>query len=87
MGDTERPVPDRPEDQTEQAQHLAATGNGPTVTDEEQLLAAQYGPPDMAGYYTGTGQADTAAAEPDENDDQEQPPTQAPASAEGSESA
>ncbi|MFJ2113131.1 MULTISPECIES: hypothetical protein [unclassified Streptomyces] len=55
MGDTERPVPDRPEDQAEQAQHLIATGNGPTVQDEEQLLAELYGAPDMAGFYTWPG--------------------------------
>lgn len=58
MGDTERPIPERLEDQTEQAQHLTRTGNGPTVTNEAELLAAAHGSPDMAGYYTGPELAD-----------------------------
>ncbi|MFF1498718.1 hypothetical protein ACFVZR_02275 [Streptomyces sp. NPDC058316] len=49
----ERPIPDRLGDQHEQAQHLTRTGNGPTVDDEQALLAAQHGMPDMAGYCTG----------------------------------
>ncbi|WP_399142144.1 hypothetical protein Q3A86_33045 [Streptomyces sp. NBUA17] len=53
MGDTERPVPERLGDQEEQAQHLVRTGNGPTVEDEDALLAEAYGPADMAGYHTG----------------------------------
>jgi hypothetical protein len=53
MGDTDRPVPERDGDQEEQAAHLTRTGNGPTVDDEQQLLAEQYGHPDMAGVYSG----------------------------------
>ncbi|MFG2458167.1 hypothetical protein ACGFWE_14000 [Streptomyces sp. NPDC048523] len=53
MGDTERPIPDRLADQHEQAQHLTRTGNGPTVPNEEELLAEAHGPADMAGFYTG----------------------------------
>lgn len=52
MGDTERPIPERDGDQDEQAAHLVATGNGPTVDDEQQLLAEQYGLADMAGVYS-----------------------------------
>ncbi|MFB6875657.1 hypothetical protein [Streptomyces sp. NPDC056323] len=59
----ERPVPDRLGDQAEQAQHLTRTGNGPTVDDEQALLAAQHGTPDMAGYYTGPELADQDDAE------------------------
>lgn len=57
MGDTERPVPERLGDQEEQAAHLVRTGNGPTVEDEQELLAEQYGPADMAGYHTGSDAA------------------------------
>ncbi|WP_328721724.1 hypothetical protein OHT52_21030 [Streptomyces sp. NBC_00247] len=53
MGSTERPVPERMADQHEQALHLTRTGNGPTVEDEQTLLAAKFGPADMAGYFTG----------------------------------
>lgn len=53
MGDMERPIPERLEDQHVQAQHLTRTGNGPTVSNEAELLAAVHGNPDMAGYYTG----------------------------------
>ncbi|MFI1607862.1 hypothetical protein ACH4YN_38110 [Streptomyces griseofuscus] len=53
MGDTERPIPERLGDQHEQAKHLTRTVNGPTVVDESELLAAAYGNPDMAGFYTG----------------------------------
>ncbi|MFM9637592.1 hypothetical protein [Streptomyces turgidiscabies] len=75
MGDTERPIPERLGDQHEQAQHLTRTGNGPTVENEEALLAAVHGSPDMAGFYTGPELAvdqdadepaeDTAAADQD----------------------
>ncbi|WP_330349696.1 hypothetical protein [Streptomyces sp. NBC_00582] len=58
MGDTERPIPERLGDQHEQAQHLTRTGNGPTVPDEAELLAAVHGPADMAGFYTGPKVAD-----------------------------
>ncbi|MFJ8855229.1 hypothetical protein [Streptomyces sp. NPDC102437] len=63
MGDTARPIPDRLGDQYEQAQHLTRTGNGPTVDDEQALLATQHGTPDMAGYYTGPELADQDDAE------------------------
>ncbi|WP_406459721.1 hypothetical protein OH768_33615 [Streptomyces sp. NBC_01622] len=53
MGDTDRPIPERLGDQEEQAQHLVRTGNGPTVDDEQALLAQVHGAPDMAGFYTG----------------------------------
>ncbi|BDH04914.1 hypothetical protein [Streptomyces seoulensis] len=95
MGDTERPIPERLGDQVEQAEHLTRTGNGPTVADEEELLAAHYGPPDMAGHYVGRGFLDGIAAAPDDHQgdvpappepaDQDEAPA-APA-AEGGESA
>lgn len=53
MSQEERPIPDRLEDQEAQAQHLRRTGNGPTIHNETELLAAVHGSPDMAGYYTG----------------------------------
>ena len=53
MGDTERPIPERLGDQHEQAQHLVRTGNGPTVDDEQRLLAEQFGPADMSGFHPG----------------------------------
>jgi hypothetical protein len=56
MGDTARPVEGRP-DQTEQAQLIRRTANGPTVDNEAELLAELYGPPDMAGVYSGPGLA------------------------------
>ncbi|MGW2742384.1 hypothetical protein [Streptomyces sp. NPDC001450] len=52
MGDT-RPIPERLGDQEEQAAHLVRTGNGPTVDDEQRLLAEAFGPADMAGFHTG----------------------------------
>ncbi|RPK74446.1 hypothetical protein [Streptomyces sp. ADI95-17] len=58
----ERPVPDQLGDQDEQAQHLIRTGNGPTVDDEQALLAAQHGAPDMAGFYVGPEVGDQVAA-------------------------
>ncbi|MGW0015755.1 hypothetical protein ACWDVX_39170 [Streptomyces tendae] len=67
MGDTERPVPEWLGDQEEQAAHLVRTGNGPTVEDEQQLLAEQYGPADMAGYHSGS---DAAV---DDQDDEGEP--------------
>lgn len=78
MGDT-RPIPERLGDQTEQAQHLRRTGNGPTVDDEQQLLAAVHGAPDMAGYYSGPELAAQAPTEDAED--------AAPTTADGSESA
>ncbi|WP_405674911.1 hypothetical protein OG292_03315 [Streptomyces sp. NBC_01511] len=53
MGDIERPVEGRP-DQEEQARLIRRTGNGPTVGDEQELLAARFGAPDMAGTYRGS---------------------------------
>ncbi|MFE2747306.1 hypothetical protein ACFXKX_23760 [Streptomyces scopuliridis] len=53
MGHIERPVEGRP-DQEEQARLIRRTGNGPTVDDEQQLLAARFGAPDMAGTYRGS---------------------------------
>ncbi|MDT0381442.1 hypothetical protein RM572_22030 [Streptomyces sp. DSM 42041] len=53
MGQEERPVEGRP-DQHEQARLLRRTSNGPTTKDEEALLRARFGTPDMAGVYTGT---------------------------------
>jgi hypothetical protein len=58
MGDTARPIPERLGDQEEQAAHLVRTGNGPTVEDEQRLLAEQFGAPDMAGFYVGPGLAE-----------------------------
>lgn len=81
MGDTERPIPERLGDQEEQAAHLVRTGNGPTVDNEAELLAEEYGPADMAGFHTGPAADQDAEAPADEGD--------APAadSAEGGESA
>ncbi|EST22763.1 hypothetical protein [Streptomyces niveus] len=53
MGDIERPVEGRP-DQEEQARLIRRTGNGPTVVDEQKLLTARFGAPDMAGTYHGS---------------------------------
>lgn len=51
MGDP-RPVPTEDElSQDRQAELLVSTGNGPTVTDEETLLAAEFGDPDSNGVY------------------------------------
>lgn len=69
MGDTERPVPERLGDQEEQAAHLVRTDNGPTVEDEQQLLAEQYGPADMAGYHTGSDADLGDQAEPGPDDE------------------
>ncbi|MEV6836759.1 hypothetical protein AB0N17_20005 [Streptomyces sp. NPDC051133] len=85
MGDTERPIPERLGDQEEQAAHLVRTGNGPTVEGEAELLAEQYGSPDMAGFYTGPELADQVADEPagDGDQDDEQPAAAGDAPAEG----
>lgn len=64
MGDT-RPIPERLEDQIDQAQHLTRTGNGPTIENEAELLAAAHGPADMAGFYTGP---ELAVDDQDEDD-------------------
>jgi hypothetical protein len=70
MGDTDRPIPERLGDQEEQAQHLVRTGNGPTVDDEQALLAQVHGAPDMAGFYTGPETVgDEAVDEPAEDGD------------------
>jgi hypothetical protein len=70
MGDTERPIPERLGDQHEQAQHLTRTGNGPTVSNEAELLAQVHGPADMAGFYVGPGLVDGLTAdEPVDQDD------------------
>ncbi|MFI6465658.1 hypothetical protein [Streptomyces sp. NPDC050538] len=66
MGDTARPIPEELGDQHEQAQHLTRTGNGPTVGNEEELLAAVHGSPDMAGFFTGPEFVDQDAADPAE---------------------
>jgi hypothetical protein len=58
MGDTERPIPERDGDQEAQAAQLVRTGNGPTVDNESELLAEQYGPADMAGYHSRPEPAD-----------------------------
>lgn len=62
MGE-ERPIPERLGDQQEQAQHLRRTGNGPTVDNETELLAAVHGPADMAGYYVRPGFVDGIPAD------------------------
>ncbi|MFI9600317.1 hypothetical protein ACIHCX_10630 [Streptomyces sp. NPDC052043] len=88
MGDTARPIPDRLGDQHEQAQHLTSTGNGPTVDDEQRLLAEQFGAPDMSGVYTGpelVDQDDEPEAAADEPADEGDAP--AADTAEGGESA
>ncbi|MGW7197557.1 hypothetical protein [Streptomyces chryseus] len=69
MGDTDRPIPERLGDQEEQAQHLVRTGNGPTVDDEQDLLAQVHGAPDMAGFYTAP---EVAVDEPAEVVDDDQ---------------
>ncbi|MCX4705639.1 hypothetical protein [Streptomyces sp. NBC_01373] len=74
MGDTARPVEGRP-DQDEQARLITRTGNGPTVDDEVELLAAEYGPADMAGVFSGSGEP---AADVDQ-DEAEVPVDEAPA--------
>jgi hypothetical protein len=77
MGDTERPVEGRP-DQIEQARLITRTGNGPTVDDEQQLLADRFGTPDMAGAYQGS---DAPAEDDDQVDEQpaDEQPDPAPA--------
>ncbi|MFF3190567.1 hypothetical protein [Streptomyces misionensis] len=87
MGDTERPIPERLGDQHEQAAHLVRTGNGPTVEDEQRLLAEQYGAPDMAGHYVGPGLADGLAADQDDKPAAEGEPAPAEGTAKGGESA
>lgn len=58
MGD---PRPENPEmSADEQAAHLRPTGNGPTATDEEALLAAEFGAPNADGIY-GTPEGGDAA--------------------------
>ncbi|GGX01841.1 hypothetical protein [Streptomyces chryseus] len=84
MSKTARPVEGEP-DQEQQAQLIRPTGNGPTVDDEQQLLAARFGDPDMSGVYRGSD-----APADDDQDDEQQPvdaqPATAPA-AEGGETA
>lgn len=53
MSETERPIPERLGDQEEQERHLTQTGNGPTVENEEALLAEVFGQADTAGFFTG----------------------------------
>ncbi|WP_405911376.1 hypothetical protein OG529_04460 [Streptomyces longwoodensis] len=72
MGDTDRPIPERLGDQEEQAAHLVRTGNGPTVDNEQQLLAEQFGPADMSGYFTGPERVDAAPAAEDDGDNGDQ---------------
>jgi hypothetical protein len=49
MGD---PRPDTPDmDAKEQARHIRPTGNGPTVQNEEALLAEEFGAPNADGIY------------------------------------
>jgi hypothetical protein len=72
MGDTERPVEGRP-DQIEQARLIRRTDNGPTVDEEQQLLAERFGTPDMAGVYSNT---DTP--EDDDQVDEQQPADEQP---------
>ncbi|MFG3140750.1 hypothetical protein ACGFZA_31665 [Streptomyces sp. NPDC048211] len=81
MGD-ERPIPERLGDQHEQAQHLRRTGNGPTVDNEAELLAAVHGTPDMAGFYVGPGFVDGITT-----DEPAMPVAQDDAPADGGESA
>lgn len=55
MGD---PRPDTPDmDADEQARHIRPTGNGPTVENEEALLAEEFGAPNTDGIY-GANQTD-----------------------------
>ncbi|MFE9300509.1 hypothetical protein [Streptomyces sp. NPDC006856] len=74
MGDTDRPIPERIDDQEEQAQHLVRTGNGPTVDDEQALLAQVHGAPDMAGFYPGPEVAVDDDVDQDAAADDEQTP-------------
>ncbi|MCT9144569.1 hypothetical protein [Streptomyces violarus] len=93
MGDTERPIPERDGDQEEQAAQLVRTGNGPTVKGEAELLAEQYGPADMAGFYSQPEPVDQDGEQPAEGDVDSEPADQgaaAPAAddtAQGGESA
>jgi hypothetical protein len=85
MGDTERPIPERDGDQEVQAQHLTRTGNGPTVEGEVELLAEQYGSPDMAGFYSQPEPVDQGDEQHAESDADSEPADQgepAPAAAE-----
>lgn len=74
MGDIERPVEGR-HDQVEQSHLIRRTGNGPTVPNESELLAAEYGPADMAGVFSRSSEP---AADGDQ-DEAEQPVDEAPA--------
>jgi hypothetical protein len=87
MGDTARPIPERLGDQEEQAAHLLRTGNGPTVDNEEELLAEAYGAPDMAGFYSGSEVAVDAPAEDAASEPADESDAPAADNAEGGESA
>lgn len=76
MGDTDRPIPERDGDQEEQAAHLTRTGNGPTVDGEAELLAEQYGSPDMAGFYSQPEPVDQGDEQPVEGDVDSEPTDQ-----------
>jgi len=69
MGEQARPVEGRP-DQIEQARLITRTGNGPTVDDEQQLLADRFGDPDTTGVYSST---DVPDADGDQDDEQPAP--------------
>lgn len=58
--------------QAQQAALLTATGNGPTVSNEEELLAAKYGPADTRGLY-GVPSADDQEEEGEGEQDPGQP--------------
>lgn len=60
MGAT-RPLEDNPT-QERQAELLTDTGNGPTVDNEEQLLAEAFGAPDDRGVYGAPAQDAEAGA-------------------------
>ncbi|WP_420032218.1 hypothetical protein ACN2WE_04990 [Streptomyces sp. cg28] len=49
MGDPRPEQPDMTPEQ--QAQHLRPTGNGPTVQNEEAVLAEEFGEPNADGIY------------------------------------
>ena len=85
MGDTERPIPERDGGQEEQAAHLTRTGNGPTVDNEVELLAAEYGPADMSGYHSLPAPAEDVVD--DAPADQDDAAPAADGTAEGSEQA
>lgn len=73
MGDIERPVEGR-HDQVEQSHLIRRTGNGPTVDNEVELLAAEYGPADMAGVFSRSSEPPA-----DDQDEADQPVDEAPA--------